>query len=58
MTILEILTTVKHFTTVKHIKWSLSKHKSVVSKNVYPQRHSLSFGHSFYRPIFLLKTKV
>ena len=38
---------------------SLSKHNCVVPKNVYPERHSLFFGHSeFYRLIFLLKTKV
>ena len=31
--------------------------KSIVSKNVYPQHHSLSFGHSFYQ-LILLQTKV
>ena len=37
---------------------SLSKHESFVLKNIYPQCHSLSFGHLFYLMIFLLKTKV
>ena len=36
---------------------SLFTHESVVPKNIYPQRHHLSFGHLFYSLISLLQPR-